>query len=63
MCVLTAKERREKCQPYTSGDDSGTIKYWQTNLNNLKAVNAHSEPVRGVAFAPTVGMYRLINFS
>ena len=36
-----------------SGDDSGTIKYWQTNLNNLKAVNAHSEPVRGVAFAPT----------
>merc|ERR1719498_2250096 len=37
-----------------SGDDAGTLKYWQTNLNNLKSISgAHSEPVRGVAFAPT----------
>ena len=33
-----------------SGDDAGTLKYWQTNLNNLKSISgAHSEPVRGVA--------------
>ena len=37
-----------------SGDDAGTIKYWQTNLNNLKSIaNAHAEPVRDVAFAPS----------
>ena len=36
-----------------TGDDTGRIKYWQTNLNNLKSVNAHAEPVRGVSFAPT----------
>ncbi|ACO69977.1 predicted protein, partial [Micromonas commoda] len=36
-----------------TGDDAGRIKYWQTNLNNLKSVNAHTEPVRGVSFAPT----------
>ena len=36
-----------------TGDDTGRIKYWQTNLNNLKSVNAHTEPVRGVSFAPT----------
>ena len=36
------------------GDDAGTLKYWQTNLNNLKSISgAHSEPVRGVAFAST----------
>ena len=37
-----------------SGDDAGTLKYWQTNLNNLKSISgARSEPVRGVAFAST----------
>ena len=36
-----------------TGDDAGRIKYWQTNLNNLKSVNAHTEPVRGLSFAPT----------
>ena len=37
-----------------SGDDAGTIKYWQLNLNNLKSIaNAHAEPVRGTAFAPS----------
>ena len=34
-----------------TGDDTGRIKYWQTNLNNLKSVNAHASPC-GVSFAP-----------
>ena len=39
---------------FLSGDDAGCIKYWQTNLNNLKSIdNAHTEPVRGLAFSPS----------
>ncbi|KAJ3417587.1 dipeptidase 1 (renal) [Chytridiales sp. JEL 0842] len=36
-----------------SGDDSGTIKYWQSNMNNLQAFNAHKESVRDLTFSPT----------
>ena len=28
------------------------IKYWQTNFNNVKAIQAHNEPIRDIAFAP-----------
>ncbi|KAJ3269555.1 hypothetical protein HDV01_001317 [Terramyces sp. JEL0728] len=35
-----------------SGDDSGIIKYWQSNMNNLKIVNAHKETVRDLSFSP-----------
>ena len=36
-----------------SGDDGGVVKYWQPNMNNVKATQAHKEPVRGLAFAPS----------
>jgi polyadenylation factor subunit 2 len=37
-----------------SGDDTGCVKYWQLNLNNLKSINdAHTEPVRGLSFSPS----------
>ncbi|KAJ3023992.1 WD repeat-containing protein 33 [Thoreauomyces humboldtii] len=36
-----------------TGDDSGVIKYWQSNMNNLKAVVAHKETVRDLTFSPT----------
>ena len=36
-----------------SADDSGQIKYWQMNFNNLKQTQAHGEPIRGVSFSPT----------
>ena len=36
-----------------SADQEGIIKYWQPNFNNVKAFQAHSEPVRDIAFAPT----------
>lgn len=34
-----------------SGDQDGVLKYWQTNLNNIKALQAHSDCVRGISFA------------
>ncbi|KAF2126133.1 WD40 repeat-like protein [Dothidotthia symphoricarpi CBS 119687] len=36
-----------------SADQTGVVKYWQTNFNNVKEVQAHSEAVRGLAIAPT----------
>jgi polyadenylation factor subunit 2 len=36
-----------------SADDSGQIKYWQMNFNNLKQTQAHGEPIRGVSFSPS----------
>lgn len=29
------------------------VKYWQTNFNNVKILDAHSDAIRGIAFAPT----------
>lgn len=36
-----------------SADHSGCVKYWQSNMNNVKTLQAHTEPVRGVGFSPT----------
>ena len=36
-----------------SGDHNGVIKYWQSNMNNVKMIQAHEDPVRGVSFCPT----------
>jgi polyadenylation factor subunit 2 len=36
-----------------AGDDGGVVKYWQPNMNNVKATQAHKEPVRGLAFSCT----------
>lgn len=36
-----------------SADQDGIVKYWQTNLNNVKIIPAHDAPVRDLAFAPT----------
>ena len=36
-----------------TGDHSGYIKYWQSNMNNVKMFQAHKEPVRRVTFSPT----------
>ena len=35
-----------------SADNSGTIKYFQTNMNNLQAFQGHAESIRDVTFAP-----------
>ncbi|XP_053693919.1 uncharacterized protein LOC128741846 [Sabethes cyaneus] len=36
-----------------TGDHSGFVKYWQSNMNNVKMFQAHKEPVRGISFSPT----------
>lgn len=35
-----------------SGDQEGTLKFWQTNFNNVNIINAHEDAIRDVAFAP-----------
>ncbi|KAI9143687.1 WD40-repeat-containing domain protein [Paraphysoderma sedebokerense] len=36
-----------------SGDNSGVVKYWQSNMNNLKIIQCHKEVIRGIGFSPT----------
>jgi polyadenylation factor subunit 2 len=36
-----------------TADDSGCIKYWQSNMNNVKEFQAHECPLREAAFSPT----------
>jgi polyadenylation factor subunit 2 len=36
-----------------SGDHGGVIKYWQSNMNNVKVIHAHKEAVRDLSFCPT----------
>ena len=38
---------------FVAGDHGGYIKYWQSNMNNVKMFQAHKEAVRSVSFAPT----------
>lgn len=35
-----------------SGDQDGTVKYWQPNFNNVNIVQAHSDAIRDIAFSP-----------
>lgn len=35
-----------------SGDQNGTVKYWQPNFNNVNNITAHSNGVRDIAFSP-----------
>ncbi|KAL1305854.1 hypothetical protein AAFC00_004008 [Neodothiora populina] len=36
-----------------SAEQAGIVKYWQPNFNNVKSIQAHTDPVRDLAFAPT----------
>jgi polyadenylation factor subunit 2 len=36
-----------------SGDQNGVVKYWQSNMNNLKALQAHDQTIRDLTFART----------
>lgn len=33
-----------------TGDHSGHIKYWQSNMNNVRMFQAHNDPVRGIRY-------------
>ncbi|CAD5119235.1 DgyrCDS7868 [Dimorphilus gyrociliatus] len=36
-----------------TADHNGFIKYWQSNMNNIKVYQAHKESVRGLSFCPS----------
>ncbi|CAL1541021.1 unnamed protein product, partial [Lymnaea stagnalis] len=36
-----------------TADHAGYIKYWQSNMNNVKMYQAHKEPIRGISFCPS----------
>ncbi|NP_001135849.1 WD repeat domain 33 isoform X1 [Nasonia vitripennis] len=36
-----------------TGDHTGYVKYWQSNMNNVKMFQAHKEAIRGLSFSPT----------
>lgn len=40
-----------------TGDHGGYVKYWQSNMNNVRMFQAHKEPVRGIRY----DVYRLWN--
>lgn len=35
-----------------TADHTGYVKYWQSNMNNVKMFLAHKEPIRGISFSP-----------
>uniref|UniRef100_A0A182P2K0 WD repeat-containing protein 48 homolog n=1 Tax=Anopheles epiroticus TaxID=199890 RepID=A0A182P2K0_9DIPT len=36
-----------------TGDHGGFVKYWQSNMNNVKMFQAHKDPIRGISFSPS----------
>ncbi|CAG8525732.1 5341_t:CDS:10 [Paraglomus brasilianum] len=36
-----------------TADHKGIIKYWQSNMNNLKMIEGHKEAIRDLSFSPT----------
>lgn len=36
-----------------TADHGGYVKYWQSNMNNVKTFQAHKEPVRSLTFSPS----------
>ncbi|XP_053201319.1 pre-mRNA 3' end processing protein WDR33-like [Panonychus citri] len=36
-----------------TADQSGNVKYWQSNMNNVKMFHAHDDPIRGVSMSPS----------
>ncbi|CAG9767546.1 unnamed protein product [Ceutorhynchus assimilis] len=36
-----------------TGDHAGYVKYWQSNMNNVKVFQAHKEALRGISFSPS----------
>ncbi|XP_053201417.1 pre-mRNA 3' end processing protein WDR33-like [Panonychus citri] len=36
-----------------TADQSGNIKYWQSNMNNVKMFHGHESPIRGLSMSPS----------
>jgi polyadenylation factor subunit 2 len=40
-----------------TGDHAGFVKYWQSNMNNVKMYQAHKDPIRGLRCVPRTAGY------
>lgn len=57
MLIFQAHEVPVRCMVWSNndswmvtGDHNGYVKYWQSNMNNVKQYQAHKEPVRGIRY-------------
>ncbi|VDL59178.1 unnamed protein product [Hymenolepis diminuta] len=57
--ILQAHESQIRCMKWSHNDEwlltadhAGYVKYWQENMNNVQAYQAHKMPIRGVSFSP-----------
>jgi len=48
--AVRAMEWSHNSQWMLTGDQGGYIKYWQSNMNNVKAFTAHKEDIRDISF-------------
>uniref|UniRef100_T1IMW3 Vps41 beta-propeller domain-containing protein n=1 Tax=Strigamia maritima TaxID=126957 RepID=T1IMW3_STRMM len=55
--ILQAHDSAVRCMIWShndswmvTGDHSGYVKYWQSNMNNVKMFRAHKEPLRAISF-------------
>lgn len=53
--ILQAHESQIRCMKWSHNDEwlltadhAGYVKYWQENMNNVQAYQAHKMPIRGV---------------
>uniref|UniRef100_A0A6G1S5C4 pre-mRNA 3' end processing protein WDR33 n=1 Tax=Aceria tosichella TaxID=561515 RepID=A0A6G1S5C4_9ACAR len=58
--ILQAHDSPIRCMSWTntdswlvSADHGGYVKYWQSNMNNVKMFQAHKEAIRAISFSPT----------
>jgi len=61
--ILQAHDSPVRCMVWShndlwmvTGDHAGFVKYWQSNMNNVKMFQAHKEPLRGIRWATLDGL-------
>lgn len=57
LCDLQAHDSPVRCMVWShndswmvTGDHAGYVKYWQSNMNNVKMFQAHKEALRGIRY-------------
>lgn len=46
-----------------TGDHAGYVKYWQSNMNNVKMFQAHKEALRGIRYLQLHSVFISIVYS
>ncbi|OAF70459.1 Polyadenylation factor subunit 2 [Intoshia linei] len=50
-CGVRAMKWNHSSEWLLTGDQNGYLKYWQTNMHNVKVIQAHKESIRDISFA------------